>query len=141
MGIEEKLGQVILLLKSIEAKLQGTTMEDEILPVTREKPSKPTPTQLKNQRVVEVANHMDRNMFLKFCRKNIEDIIERQKKDPNWTIEFKPQSLKLNWFARFKNPNAPFYIKLRKETEEYGRAVTLEGRALIERLKKQIHNI
>ncbi|MEH6309060.1 hypothetical protein RYH73_25640 [Olivibacter sp. CPCC 100613] len=136
MTIEEKLDQIINHLKDIDEKFS-------FLPINTINPNrkredtllKPTSTQLKNQRVVELANRMDRKSFLKYIRNNIVKIIEQQNADTNWELIFVPQSLE--WFPKFRLSNALFYQDLKKRTKLFAAIVGKEGKALILKLRKQ----
>lgn len=137
MTIEEKLDQIIVRLKSIDEKLSIDTLHDQNLTSFEfNKPLRPTKAQLKNQRAVELSNRMDRQRFLSSIRSNIHEITERQSSSPIWILEFVPQSL--DWFPKFRNPNAGFYQELKQQTMLYAQRVTNEGPSLIAKLGEKV---
>jgi hypothetical protein len=140
MELENKLDRIIELLEKIESKISGNTVtEPTLTEIIKIKNSKPTGLQLKNQRAVEFANRQDSKQYLKTLKREIDRILEIQKSQPTWYPEFNPQSLK--WFSKnFKNPNAPFYIKLKKEVEQFAQAVTNQGKHLIDQMKEELTN-
>ncbi|MBD1434612.1 hypothetical protein H8B06_17435 [Sphingobacterium sp. DN00404] len=95
----------------------------------------PIPTPLKNQRVVELANKIDRKNFLTSIRNNIDKIIEKQNVDANCQCIFLLQSL--NWFP--KSPSLRCFVLSRlEETDKlFAANMTKEGIALIMKLRKQ----
>ncbi|MGN6398674.1 MAG: hypothetical protein ACTHMI_24100 [Mucilaginibacter sp.] len=131
--IEGQLSRINDLLEQICAKL-GIEITS-VIPATDHlaKPTKPTPAQLRNSRAVEFANKHDRLQFLKATKERINDILEIRKHEPGWYPDFTPQSFK--FFSKFRNSSAPFYQQLRKDTELFARAVTEEGKRLIEKFE------
>jgi hypothetical protein len=132
LKIEAQLHRINDLLEQICAKLG---IELTVAPLTDVvvKPGKPTAAQLRNSRAVEFANKHDRLQFLKVIKGRIGDILEKRKYSPGWHPEFTPQSFK--FFGKFRNASAPFYHQLRKDNELFARAVTEEGKRLIEKFE------
>lgn len=136
MGIEEKLDRIIELLEGIDKKIVGESAglgKENFSEIENIKAFKPIPAQLRNQRVVEMANRMDRKSFLKIYKRDILEILEIHKTNPDFYPVFQPQSL--GWFAKFKNPHSPFYIQLKKDTVRYCDGVTQELRRMIDNFK------
>ncbi len=143
MEVEKKLDEIIALLKSIDSKLllldkvslDSVNRDNNMSKPVTEKPIKPTPRQVQTIRAFELANRLDRSSYLKFIRKDIAEILERQKIDPYYPV-FKPQSLTM--LSKQRGNNAPAYRGFAEKTRLFADAVTKEGIILIKRLKQQL---
>lgn len=136
MELSEKLDRIIDLLERIEAKLPEVPVVHPVASPAKVSPSrKPTPLQEKNKLAVEFVNHHDSKQYYKAIKKHIEEIIRLQTQNPGWYPPFVPQSLA--WFdTKFKKYNGtPFYAELKQHTIAFAQAVTIKGKALIDKLK------
>lgn len=115
METAEKLDRIIELLKKIYVALPGTPAQPK--PIAAEKNTipknlKPTPTQLRDKRMVEMVAHADRNSFMTAWKKGIYDLIQLRKLNPNFYPMFQTQALE--WFDNPKNKwTHPFKYNLK----------------------------
>lgn len=95
--MEEELDRIIELLEKIYSALPQTLLQtepiaEEITPI--HKNVKPTQSQLRDKRMVEMVAHSDRNSFMSVWKKRINDLVEIRKTKPGFYPVFQTQALK-----------------------------------------------
>lgn len=131
MSIADKLDQIIELLTRIDKKLSP--------PEELEKPAenivvqpKPTKAMLKFKQMIEFAADMDRGFFFSAIRKNAARYMEVRQHDPHHRLSFKPQMTpKID--EKIQKTGAQFYKDLRAWSDNYARAVEIEGEKVLQR--------
>ena len=134
MAIEEKLDKIIEILLRIEEglKINADTGQEIIAEKASPVILRPTKSQLKFKRVIELANSMDRTHFFSSIRKNAVTIMERKKSNPAFKLNFTPQLLhKID--EKIAKTQAQFYKDLKDQTILYANAVEREGEAVLQR--------